>query len=213
MDMGIKFVRKAKTDAYLMTIYKKKKLKTKVLVMEEDGPAIDFNQEFWIPAQIPIITGRIVLKVMDSDDVFDETVGSLLFDLKDIIEGKGNGKFVWKNVYGSPLNQSNSQAKKDMNENPEIASNWKGRILMQVVCEETEKPIAKVEKISDDLISEAKAFTMKKKYEIIAEVGQAVALPKNKKYTVKLVIGGHVLQTPEPKVQKKNYNRFNHRFD
>jgi len=108
MDMGIAFVRKAKIDAYLTTNYKKKKLKSKVLVMEEGGEPINYNQEFWIPAQVPIITGRIVVKVMDSDDVFDETVGSLLFDLKDIISGEDNGKFVWKNVYGSPLNQKNS---------------------------------------------------------------------------------------------------------
>ena len=200
MDMGIAFVRKAKIDAYLSTNYKKKKLKSKVLVMEEGGEPINFNQEFWIPAQVPIISGRIVLKVMDSDDVFDETVGSLLFDLKDIIEGKHNGKFVWKNVYGSPLNMSNSQAKRDMNENPEMASNWKGRILMQIVCEETEKPIAKVEAIEDELIMEAKAFTRDKEFDVIAEVGQAVALPKNKKYSVKLIVGGKEFQTKEAKV-------------
>ena len=39
-----------------------------------------------------------------------------------------------------------------MNDNPELASNWKGRILMQITCEETEKPCAKVEKIDEDLV-------------------------------------------------------------
>lgn len=82
---------------------------------------------------------------MDADDVSDEVIGSLLFDMQDIVDNKFNGKFFWKNVYGSPLNQSNSQYKRDMNENPELASNWKGRILMQIECEETEKPVAKVE--------------------------------------------------------------------
>lgn len=43
MDMGIKFVRAAKIDAYVMTVYKKKKLKTKILVMEEGGAPIDWN--------------------------------------------------------------------------------------------------------------------------------------------------------------------------
>ena len=171
MDMGIKFVRAAKIDAYVMTTYKKKKLKTKTMVMEENGPPIDWNQEFWIPAQIPIISGKIVIKLMDSDDITDETCGSLQFDLKDIIEGKGNGKFVWKNVYGSPMNLSNSAAKRAMNDNPELASFWKGRILMQIVCEETDKPVAKVEKISDEVIMEAKAFMRDKEYEVIAEVG------------------------------------------
>lgn len=28
-----------------------------------------------------------------------------------------------------------------MNENPEIASAWKGRILMQIAAEKTEKPL------------------------------------------------------------------------
>jgi hypothetical protein len=50
---------------------------------------------------------------MDKDDVFDEIVGSLLFDLKQIIEDskklKDTGKtppFIWKNVYGSPVSKS-----------------------------------------------------------------------------------------------------------
>ena len=181
--------------------------------MVEGGAPIDWKQEFWVPAQIPIISGNMVIKLMDSDDISDETVGSLSFDLKDILEGKLNGKFVWKNVYGSPMNLSNSAAKRAMNDNPELASFWKGRILMQIVCEDTEKPIAKVEKISDEVVMEAKAFMRDKEYDIIAEVGQAVALPKNRKYSVKIIVGGHVLQTKEAKVQKKNYNRFNERFE
>jgi len=50
MDMGFGFMKKAKTDAYIMTEYKKKKLKTKVEEMTEDNPRVEFNQEFWIPA-------------------------------------------------------------------------------------------------------------------------------------------------------------------
>jgi len=45
---------------------------------------------------------------MDEDDVHDEVVGSLLFDVKEILENKYDGKFIWKNIYGSPLNQNNS---------------------------------------------------------------------------------------------------------
>lgn len=48
MDMAIKYLRKAKTDAFLMTTYKNRKLKSKVVVMEEnkdkdDPNAIDWN--------------------------------------------------------------------------------------------------------------------------------------------------------------------------
>jgi hypothetical protein len=39
-----------------------------------------------------------------------------------------------------------------MNSNPDIASTWKGRILMQVTAEKTESPLIKVEDLSDDVI-------------------------------------------------------------
>ena len=92
MDMAIGggLVQAAKTDAYVTTTFKNKNLKTKVINQTEKGPAINWNQEFWIPAQIPIIQPRIVLKVMDEDKVKDEVVASLLFDLKDIVEGNQN---------------------------------------------------------------------------------------------------------------------------
>lgn len=55
MDREIMYLRKAKIDAFMMTQYKNKKLKTKVLVMEDHEDKkqkahIDWNQEFWIPA-------------------------------------------------------------------------------------------------------------------------------------------------------------------
>jgi len=89
---------------------------------------------------------------MDRDDVNDEVVGSLLFDMQDIVDGKLHGKFFWANIYGSPLNQKNSKYKREMNENPEVASNWKGRILMQITTEPTEKPVCKVRQIDDDVL-------------------------------------------------------------
>ena len=100
-----------------------------------------------------------------------ETIGSLLFDAEHIIEGSLNGRMRWVNVYGSPMGQSDSQMKREMNENPEIASNWKGRVLLQVMCEKTEKPVAKVVNIDDMLVKEAQAFRVNDDYHIIAEVG------------------------------------------
>jgi len=54
------------------------------------------------------------------------------------------------------MNQSNSEHIRNMNENPELASNWKGRILINIDCEETEKPVAKVVKIDAEHIIESK---------------------------------------------------------
>lgn len=55
-----------------------------------------------------------------------------------------NGRFFWKNVYGAPLDKTNKAAE-NMNENPELGSLWKGRILMQIFAVKTEKPVYKVQ--------------------------------------------------------------------
>ena len=107
---------------------------------------------------------------MDEDELIDETIGSLLLNVGDIIDGKCNG-FSWKNVYGSPMGQSDSREKRAMNENPEIASNWKGRVLIQITCEKTEKPVAKVETVDDEILAEAQNFLNKRKFRVLAEIG------------------------------------------
>ena len=77
--------------------------------------------------------------MFDEDKITDEIVGSFIFNLKDCI-GPKNGKFFWKNVYGSQQGVGGDYTKK-MNANPDLASNWKGRILMQIAAEKTEKPV------------------------------------------------------------------------
>lgn len=55
--------------------------------------------------------------------------------MKDIIPdpngvpGRFNGSYDWKNVYGAPVGCSGKITDK-MNLNPELASFWKGRILV-----------------------------------------------------------------------------------
>ena len=118
---------KGSLDAYIICEYMGRKLKTKVLTQKEGG-SIDWNQEFLLPCQLPIMSSRIVMKLFDEDKISDEIVGSMLFNLKEII-GKKNGKFFWKNIYGAPLGRSGENCK-NMNNNPEFGSTWKGRILM-----------------------------------------------------------------------------------
>ncbi len=80
---------------------------------------------------------RIVLKVYDEDPVTNEIVGSMFFSLKTIVnEFKEEGVLRWVNLYGSPLGVSGGNTDR-MNENPEIASTWKGRILMHINCTDT----------------------------------------------------------------------------
>ena len=51
-----------------------------------------------------------------------------------------------------------------MNEDPDLASNWKGRILMQIECYATEKPVSKVENIEDEVRDKAMQYTQLIKY-------------------------------------------------
>ena len=48
------------------------------------------------------------------------------------------------------MGYNDSEAKKMMNLKPAMASNWKGRVMMHIECEKTEKPMAKVQKIIDE---------------------------------------------------------------
>ena len=96
---------------------------------------------------------------MDDDTAMDECAGSIAIDMKKLLDDEDNSKnpqdkFVWKNIYGSPLNQYPSKYKDQMNEEPDVASNWKGRVLMQISCHKCKKPVAKVADIDFKSYSE-----------------------------------------------------------
>lgn len=99
------------------------------------------------------MSSRIVMKLYDQDAIADEIVGSLLFNIKEVI-GSKNGQYFWKNIYGSPLGCSGANTD-EMNANPEVASTWKGRILMQVTAEKTEKPLCMMRQLSKEDVEAA----------------------------------------------------------
>jgi hypothetical protein len=79
------------------------------------------------------MASKLKMKLWDEDKITDEIVGSFSFNLKqlmkDIKESNDKNYCFWKNIYGSPLDVM-GDTKKAMNENPDIASTWKGRILI-----------------------------------------------------------------------------------
>lgn len=161
MDTAVRFVNKAKIDAYVQLVYKTRKLKSRIEVSEE-GAMIHWNEEFLIPAQVPVMGGRLLFSVWDDDMSGDEIVGSFTLEAKDIIEGK-KAMFFWKNLYGAPLNGSGVHAK-NMNENPDAASFWKGRILMQVSAFKCDKPVFKKQDIAPEIIEEARSHLIDRTY-------------------------------------------------
>jgi len=238
----------AKTDAYIRCDHKGQKLKTKV-VKQLEGGKCDWNQQILIPMQVPLMGGRIVMKVMDEDTVTDEVIGAVVLEAKDYILDEvvnmplkekdpvikqlnypdenlkktmkaedyekavtcKNGRFFWKNVYGAPLDKSNKTAEM-MNENPELGSLWKGRILMQVFALKTEHPVYKVEQIPEEVVIEAQQYTVDRTYRFMTQINCAMALPEeDTKYEIVMSIADKEITTGEAVYCKGSYNRFNFR--
>ena len=137
-------------------------------------------------------------------------MGSLLFNLKECINQK-NGTFFWKNIYGAPLDKSGANTDL-MNSNPDCASTWKGRILMQVTAEKTEKPTLMKKRLEQADLDKAAQFMQDHEFEIIAEIGQGIALPSADKYNVMIKIADHVIRTDKPLTAENLYNRWNFRY-
>lgn len=175
MDGGL--IGDKKIDAYVRFDYRGRKLKTKVKILPEGGQC-EWNQEILVPASVPIMGGRHIFKVFDEDLMLDEVVGSIHLEAKDVM-GDMNGKYFWKNVYGSPQDVSGKFVNL-MNNNPEMGSLWKGRILMQVVAHETEKPLLKVQDIPPEDIEKAMHLYTPRTFAMMAQVNAAIGLPSEK---------------------------------
>ena len=74
-------------------------MKTKVHTTKNDEAT--WNETMWVPVRMPIMSGQLIVKIMDEDKVNDECAGSLVFDFKTLF-AKPNGSFFWVNLYGAP---------------------------------------------------------------------------------------------------------------
>ena len=104
---------------------------------------------------MPIMSGKLLLAVMDRDTVNDETAGSLIFDFKELL-AMPQKSFFWSNIYGAPGQEEvhlvQSDAKEalvdEMNSDPSKATLWKGRVLIGIEYAESESPKLGVEPMS-----------------------------------------------------------------
>ena len=68
---------KPKIDAYIRVNFKNKILKTKVVEYQKGKDPADFNTEFLLPCQMPVLTPFINLRLMDEDNIQDEMAGTI----------------------------------------------------------------------------------------------------------------------------------------
>lgn len=155
------------------------------------------------------------MKVFDEDKIKDEIVGSMNFSLKKLIteSSNENGTLTWLNLYGSPLGCSGANTDQ-MNEYPEIASTWKGRILVHVSAFDTKNPEMKLAILDPEYKTKCMkegAFNLEE-FEIMAEFCNGICLPANKKYKVRIQINDFIVDSAAPLEQKGNYNRWSNRI-
>ena len=122
--------------------------------------------------------------------------------LDDAICGSQEGGFYsWCSLYGSPAENTGSEADA-MNENPEIASVWKGMVLMHFAAEETDKPKKGMVTMEPEIKRRAEelGYFETEAYELIFEVGQGITLPgKDSDYKVRITVQENSWSTELPK--------------
>jgi hypothetical protein len=166
-----------------------------------------------------LIGGRVVFRVYDENTAkTDELIGSIHFELKDIIPdvegktGRFNEKFDWKNIYGSPLDVRGKNTNM-MNNNPELGSLWKGRILIQCKCEETEKPLLLVRNLEEKEIIESRQFLPNRTFSVCMFIAAAIGVPfDNENFFVTVRIGDQEWTSGDPPYKSAKYNRYNWRI-
>ena len=122
----------------------------------------------------------------------------MFFSFKKIVNDYGpEGQLMWTNIYGSPLGVSGANTDR-MNDNPEIASTWKGRILMHISAYDTKAPEVKVAPLDPEF----KVFAQKsgayalEEYQVLVEFGSGICLPPgNKKYHLKVTINDFSIES------------------
>ena len=149
--LDVKMIGEGTMDAFITAQIGGKKIRTDIKVTEHDEAT--WNETLLIPVRMPIMSGKLILNVMDLDKVKDEQAGALIFDYKDLIS-RPQKSFFWANIYGAPgqeevkLFDSTANVSDEMNKDPTKATKWKGRILMGVEYFESESPKCGVEKMS-----------------------------------------------------------------
>jgi Ca2+-dependent lipid-binding protein len=112
-------------NAYMRCEYGGKALFTSVVTMDAEKRICVFNQEFWLPVMMPVMSDRLVISIYEHEKILkDVLLGSMVFSVKKLLSqgSNSNGLFFWKSLFGAPLSVDDKDAAYEMNSNPEVAS-------------------------------------------------------------------------------------------
>lgn len=205
-------------DAYVETTFMKHKYKTKAINPQKSKCV--WNEQFKMPLQWPISNDRFVLGIWDKDDVNDEKVGSIVLSIKELVRNcsKEGGSARWVNIYGAPKGLVEGPHMKKMNNNPEQASTWKGRILLHIEVFDSKSPqkgqvdLNKLDQTGILAKCKQDGVYEEREYQIQVEFGSGICLPKSSDYRARLSIGNFFIDSDKPKGKiKGTCNNWFHR--
>jgi hypothetical protein len=160
-------------------------------------------EELHIPVIEPCVSQKLVLRLFDKDLANSELVGSFYFEWDDIIADKYSDYF-WSNIYGAPPRISNSFSN-IMNNNSNLASHWRGRVLLKIITDHSvKKAKLKRENISDPEIDVfvRDNFEVGEEYELRCRVFSGHAFPiKKGKFGIIVEWSGIILKSDEKESQ------------
>jgi hypothetical protein len=84
--------------------------------------------------------------------------------------------------------------------------------LIQITAEPTDKPVGQIKPIQKEDIEKARPFWQLRDFDIIAEVGSGISLPKSTGYAVKIKIADFEMITKGSPFVGNRYNRWLTRF-
>ncbi|CAG9312955.1 unnamed protein product [Blepharisma stoltei] len=166
-------------DAYCQADYGGAKINTSVFTADKNKFAAYWYEDLYVPVSIPSVSNRLIIRVLDYDNTSkDDMVGTIAFDWEEIEAGKYSDYF-WTCIYGAPKDLDNGPANK-MNDYPELASAYRGRILMKMIIEHPKKASLKKERIIDPEINNFvhKTYEVETNYEMRSQIFSGIALPK-----------------------------------
>lgn len=232
--LDVKMIGEGNMDAFVTAKIGGKTIKTSIKVTEKDEAT--WNETFMIPVRMPIMSGKLILNVMDLDTVTDEQAGALIFDFKELLQ-REQGSFFWANIYGAPgqeevkLINTNSDLADEMNKDPMKATKWKGRILFGVEHCESESPKFGVESMSTSpptdpetneeipgaksIVQLSKDYQKQYEYLVMYEFNSVLNMPEHEgKFNLQLSMAEKVWTSGGGDRERAigyNYNRWNQR--
>lgn len=169
-----------KCDAFITVQYGGKSLASSVVKLKDN--IVVWNENIMLPFVFPTTSEKIIIKVLDEDIGSNDIIGTIEINIHDVM----NGIFAsphYFSIYGGPTTTSGKFTDL-MNENAEIGSIWKGRVMMSLTAIETALPKIGLTRIDAKILP---TISLKHLWILEFEIIDALFLPKEFK-TVSFVV-------------------------